>query len=387
GVDRRTMLAICLQGVRAGLLELRWEVICPSCRVGTEVVNTLAAVKEHAQCHLCEISFGLDIDEALEATFAPTTAVRKIDVGQYCVGGPARTPHVLQQALLPAGGLATLVAPQEPGRYRLFVRGGEHIPIEVTGNGTSANAVRIRSDEHAAQHIGAGGSITVESAHTDERHVKLERVLHESQAATAREVSLLPGFRRDFSAEVLRPDLALKISTVTLFFSDLTASTQLYADIGDAAALRLVHDHFDIVLGIVERHGGALVKTIGDAVMAAFADDLAAVSASVDMLHAFDKFRREAPNGDRTHLKLGLFRGPSFLVNANGVLDYFGQTVNIAARLQAQASSGELVIEGTLADLAIESGKLPAGAVKERYRATLKGVTDAIDVARIVVVD
>lgn len=387
GVDRRDMLAICLQGVRAGLLELRWEVICPSCRVGTEIVNTLAAVKEHAQCHLCEISFGLDIDEALEATFAPTTAVRKIDVGQYCVGGPARTPHVLQQALLPAGGLATLVAPQEPGRYRLFVRGGEHIPIEVTSNGASANAVRVRSDEQGAQHILAGGSITVENAHADERHVKLERVLHESQAATAREVSLLPGFRRDFSAEVLRPDLALKISTVTLFFSDLTASTQLYADIGDAAALRLVHDHFDIVLGIVERHGGALVKTIGDAVMAAFADDLAAVAASIDMLHAFDKFRREAPNGDRTHLKLGLFRGPSFLVNANGVLDYFGQTVNIAARLQAQASSGELVIEGTLADLAIESGKLPAGAVKQRYRATLKGVTDAIDVARIVVVD
>jgi class 3 adenylate cyclase len=385
GVDRRVLLATCLQGVRAGLLELRWEVICPSCRVGTEVVNTLAAVKEHAQCHLCEIAFGLDVDEALEATFAPTTAVRKIDVGQYCVGGPARTPHVLQQALLPAGGHATLIAPREPGRYRLFVRGGEAIPLEVTPNGTSAHAVRVRSDEHDTQHVGAGGSITVDNAHADERHVKLERVLRESQAATAREVSLLPGFRRDFSAEVLRPDLALKISTVTLFFSDLTASTQLYADIGDAAALRLVHDHFDIVLGIVERHGGALVKTIGDAVMAAFADDLAAVAASIDMLHAFEKFRREAPNGERTHLKLGLFRGPSFLVNANGVLDYFGQTVNIAARLQAQASSGELVIEETLAELAVQSGKLDAGAIKERYRATLKGVTDPIDVARIVV--
>ena len=116
-----------------------------------------------------------------------------------------------------------------------------------------------------------------------------------------------------------------------------------------------MHDHFDVVLGIVERHGGALVKTIGDAVMAAFADDLAAVAASIEMLHAFDKFRREVPNGERTHLKLGLFRGPSFLVNANGVLDYFGQTVNIAARLQAQAASGELVIEA--------DARRPGGAV------------------------
>jgi len=381
GVDRRTMLATCLQGVRAGLLELRWEVICPSCRVGTEVVNTLSAVKEHAQCHLCEIAFGLEVDEALEATFAPNTTVRKIDVGQYCVGGPARTPHVLAQALLSTRGHATIVAP-EIGRYRLFVRGGEAIPLEVVAGG--ASTITVRSDAREAQHIAPGGTVTVENAHADDRHVKLERVLHESQAATAREVSLLPGFRRDFSSEVLRPDLALKISTVTLFFSDLTASTQLYADIGDAAALRLVHDHFDVVLGIVERHGGALVKTIGDAVMAAFADDLAAVSASIEMLRAFDKFRREVRNGERTHLKLGLFRGPSFLVTANGQLDYFGQTVNIAARLQAQAASGELVIEETLAELAVQAGKLPAASVKERYRATLKGVTEAIDVARIV---
>ena len=381
GIDRRALLTICLQAVRAGLFELRWEVICPSCRVGAEVVGSLSAVKEHAQCHLCEIAFGLDTDEALEATFAPTPSVRKIDVGQYCVGGPARTPHVLTQALLPAHGKATLAAPVEPGRYRLFIRGGEAIPLEVGSEGDSAITAHAGN---GAYRVRAGGSVTVESAHTDDRHVKLERVTHETQAATAREVSLVPGFRRDFSSEVLRPDLALKVSSVTLFFSDLTASTQLYADIGDAAALRLVHDHFDVVLGIVERHGGTLVKTIGDAVMAAFVDDLAAVAASLEMLHAFEKFRAEVPNGARTHLKLGVFRGPSYLVNANGVLDYFGQTVNIAARLQAQAASGELVIESTLADLAVEAGALPAASVRERYRASLKGVPQPIDVARVV---
>jgi adenylate cyclase len=383
GSDRRAVLTTCLQAVRAGLFQLRWEVICPSCRVGAEVVSSLAAVKEHSQCHLCEIAFGIDIDEALEATFAPTVAVRKIDVAQYCVGGPARTPHVLAQALLPARGRATLVAPEEPGRYRLFFRGGEAVALEVTPDG--AVAATIQSDATLPARVRTGAAITVESAHDDERHVKLERVVHETQAVTARELSLLPGFRRDFSAEVLRPGLALKISTVTLFFSDLTASTQLYSDVGDAAALRLVHDHFDVVLAIIARHGGTLVKTIGDAVMAAFVDDLAAVAASVEMLAAFETFRRDVPNGSRTHLKLGVFRGPTFLVNANGVLDYFGQTVNIAARLQAQAESGELVIEATLADLAVQAGKIPATAVKERYRATLKGVAQAIEVARVVV--
>ncbi|MGZ3441567.1 MAG: adenylate/guanylate cyclase domain-containing protein, partial [Polyangia bacterium] len=381
GVERRALLTTSLQAVRAGLFELRWEVICPSCRVGAEVVSSLAAVKEHSHCHLCEIEFGLDVDEALEATFAPTPAVRKIDVGQYCVGGPSRTPHVLAQALLPANGRATLPAPAETGRYRLFVRGGETIPVEVVDAGP--DEVVAGAPERTL--VRPGGRIIVGNARGDDRHVKLERVARESQAANAREVSLVPGFRRDFSSEVLRPDLALKVSTVTLFFSDLTASTQLYSDIGDAAALRLVHDHFDVVLAIVERHGGTLVKTIGDAVMAAFIDDLAAVAASVEMLAAFETFRRDVPNGSRTHLKLGVFRGPSFLVNANGVLDYFGQTVNIAARLQAQAVSGELVIEAALADLAVQAGKIPATAIKERYRASLKGVTQALDVARVVV--
>jgi len=126
------------------------------------------------------------------------------------------------------------------------------------------------------------------------------------------------------------------------------------------------------------------VKTIGDAVMAAFVDDLSAVAASLEMLRAFEKFRAEVPNGMRTHLKLGVFRGPSYLVNANGVLDYFGQTVNIAARLQAQAASGELVIEAALAELAVQAGKLPPSALRERYRATLKGVTQPLDVVRVV---
>jgi class 3 adenylate cyclase len=233
--------------------------------------------------------------------------------------------------------------------------------------------------------VRGGGAITVESAHDDDRHVKLERVTRDSQAATAREVTLVPGFRRDFSSEVLRPDLALKVSTVTLFFSDLNGSTQMYSDVGDAAALRLVHDHFDLIFGIVVRHGGTLVKTIGDAVMAAFADDLAAVAASLEMLRAFEKFRAEVPNGARTHLKLGVYRGPSYLVTANGILDYFGQTVNIAARLQAQAASGELVIEATLAELAVNAGTIPATAVRERYRAKLKGVNDEIDVVRVIV--
>jgi class 3 adenylate cyclase len=181
----------------------------------------------------------------------------------------------------------------------------------------------------------------------------------------------------------LRADVSLRISKVTLFFSDLTGSTQLYSNVGDASALKLVQDHFDVVVKLIEQHGGTLVKTIGDAVMAAFVDEADGLRASVAILHAFEPFRQGHPHREQTHIKLGLYAGPSYLVTANGVLDYFGQTVNIAARLQAQAASGELVVEAPLAERAVAAGVIDSRAVTERYRAELKGVNQRIDVARI----
>jgi class 3 adenylate cyclase len=125
------------------------------------------------------------------------------------------------------------------------------------------------------------------------------------------------------------------------------------------------------------------VKTIGDAVMAAFADDLDGLLACVAILHAFEGFRRDHEHRQRTHVKLGVFGGPCYVVTANGVLDYFGHTVNVAARLQGEAKSGELVVEEALADRAVAQKMLPEGFVVERYDARLKGVGEPVRVARI----
>ncbi|HSN97278.1 MAG TPA: DUF5939 domain-containing protein, partial [Candidatus Nanopelagicales bacterium] len=87
-IDRRELLAACLHAVRAGLLELRWETICPSCRTAASTVPTLAELAEHGRCQLCDVAIALDLDEAVEATFAPAPAVRAVDASPYCVGGP-----------------------------------------------------------------------------------------------------------------------------------------------------------------------------------------------------------------------------------------------------------------------------------------------------------
>ena len=231
--------------------------------------------------------------------------------------------------------------------------------------------------------VAPSGSIVVTNPTAEERHAKLERLTWTDQAARARVVTTMPGFRRDFSTDILRPGMALRVARVGLFFSDLTGSTQLYTTAGDAAAFKLVQDHFEVVVGLVEKNRGTLVKTIGDAVMGVFADDLDGLAASVALLHAFEDFRRHDEHRQRTHIKLGVYAGPCYVVTANGVLDYFGQTVNIAARLQGEAHSGELVVEEALADRGIERRVLPAAFVVERYQAKLKGVDVPFRLARI----
>jgi len=242
---------------------------------------------------------------------------------------------------------------------------------EASGDAPPASTKAVQ----AAIAIAPGGVIHVRNASPEERHAKLERMTWIDQAARARVVTAMPGFRRDFSNDILRPGMALRVARVGIFFSDLTGSTQLYSNAGDAAAFKLVHDHFDVVIGLIEKNKGTLVKTIGDAVMAVFADDFDGLVASVAVLDAFDEFRKGGGFRGQTHIKLGVYGGSCYVVTANSVLDYFGQTCNISARLQAEAKSGELVVEESLADRAIAEidSARPAEAVRKALSSSFPG--------------
>lgn len=383
---RREVLKACLHAVAAGLLELRWEVICPSCRTASEDKGALAELSEHGDCHLCDVRFSLEVDDAVEATFRLSPSVRVIETADFCVGGPARVPHVVAQVILPASGEAALVAPDKEGTFRVFVRGGALRQVEVTAAGPSTVAMSSRpspGDDRQKLVVSPKGSIVVQNAEAAESHAKLEHLRWPNRAATARDVMALPEFRRELSADVLRPGVSLRVSRVGLLFSDLTDSTKLYAAVGDAAAFRLVQDHFEIVVALIEKHRGAVVKTIGDAVMAVFVDDLDGVRASVAILEAFETFRTGHEHRARTHIKLGFHGGPCYAVTANGILDYFGQTVNVAARLQGAAHSGELVLERALLERAEAEDALGAARVLELFDATLKGIEGTVAVARV----
>lgn len=383
GEDRERLLRVCLEAVPAGLLELSWDLICPSCRTASTRLPSLTDIPPEGHCQLCDLSYELDLDRAVEATFRPPTTIREIEAGPYCPGGPARTPHVESQVIVPATGTAALMAPDDPGDYSLFPRGGPAMPVTVRAGAPDRVEVRLTEALPATLLIAPRGQLQIAQAQGQERHVKLERGGWNADAASAHLVSLTPQGRRLFGKDALRPGLPLRVARTALFFSDLSGSTALYSRMGDARAFGLVQDHFALLREIIEAHRGVLVKTIGDAVMAAFDDEPDALAAALACQTRFAAFRDAQPDAATLFLKIGIHAGACYAVNANGILDYFGQSVNIAARLQGLAGPGDLVISAETASRARAAGWLSPAALGAPFQAVLKGLDQPVYAVRV----
>jgi adenylate cyclase len=374
-LDHRETLRALLHAVTVGVVELRWALVCPSCRTANEQVSSLSEISDAGHCQLCDISYGIELDRAVEATFRPHASVREVQDQMFCIGGPWRTPHVLVQANLEANAARALEAPAQPGRYRIFGRGGAVASLEVREGAPGEITAELADDAvtPTEAHVAPGGVVRVHNTTRAALHVKLERLGYASLAATAHYVTTMSEFRRLFSTELLKPSTPLKVGHCAILFSDLTGSTALYTKAGDAAAFRLVDDHFDVLRKAIDVGGGTVVKTMGDAIMAAFLEPEACLRAAIACMRGFEVFRRTHPNGADTGLKLGLYAGPCYVVTANESIDYFGQTVNCASRVQHLAESGEIVLEEHIFDALPEEDRAQLRVV-EKISAKVKGV-------------
>ena len=131
------------------------------------------------------------------------------------------------------------------------------------------------------------------------------------------------------------------------------------------------------------RYAGSIVKTIGDAVMAAFSRPADCVAAALNILHEIGRFNREHGQ-PAIILKMGAHCGPSIAVTLNENLDYFGQTVNIAARVQSFADASEICLTEALYT-APGVRELLIGRDVEEFDAPLRGVEGNARVYRIIV--
>ena len=347
GVPRRAVLEACLRATRAGLLDLRWDLLCPLCRGPQESESSLSEVSSKLHCETCRIDFTVNFDRFVEITFRPNASVRTAEVKNYCIGSPQRTPHVVAQQLLAARTQRSVVLPLEEGRYRLRVLElpGERL-VTIDANGAQSALVTVTNDIAGPElHLSSPAAFDLENASDAEHLFILERLSWSDQAATAAEVTALQIFRDLFSSEALRPGDQISVGTLTVLFTDLKNSTRLYRDIGDATAFGRVMNHFDVLKRAIAEADGALVKTIGDAVMGVFRNPASALTA---MLQAQEQLAAPPEGTAPLTLKAGIHIGPCIAVTLNERLDYFGSTVNMAARLEGLSSGNDVVISAAV---------------------------------------
>lgn len=159
-----------------------------------------------------------------------------------------------------------------------------------------------------------------------------------------------PLFRDLFESDTLPLDQSLEIKYATLLFTDIKGSTAMYEALGDSRAYLLVREHFNILFTEIESANGVPVKTIGDAVMGVFSSDHDALRAALAAQQALRRFYATRTEAERIEVKIGLHAGPAIVVTLNGRLDYFGTTVNTAARIQGEAGPGEILISRRIFD-------------------------------------
>jgi class 3 adenylate cyclase len=206
---------------------------------------------------------------------------------------------------------------------------------------------------------------------------------HRRPFLTAKRLLTNQVFRDLYGADTIDVDQRLKITSLTFLFTDLKGSTQLYERVGDLAAFDLVREHFRVLNEIVAAEAGAVVKTIGDAVMATFPTPDRGLAAALRMREAMRALNDERKSEDLL-LKIGIHEGPCLAVVLNDRQDYFGQTVNIASRVQNLAVSRSILATKSVVGDARASAVLAAqGLTPTAQRSALRGITEEMAVYEI----
>jgi class 3 adenylate cyclase len=194
-------------------------------------------------------------------------------------------------------------------------------------------------------------------------------------------------YQEVFGAEALSADQQLAVGQRTILFTDLVGSTALYEAVGDAAAYGLVRRHFVLLREAIEAHGGHVVKTVGDAVMAAFDIPVDGARAGLACIEALRRLRDSEGRPTSLRLRVGVHAGACLAVDANAHVDYFGRTVNLAARVEALGGADELVLSWSVcaapgvAAFLDETRHAGHAVVDDRRR--VKGVAADVDIVRI----
>ena len=416
GLDQEKAIGAFLHAARLGLFELSWNVLCPGCGGVLDAMHTLKSVRKEAyDCALCACGYEPTLDEMVEVAFTVSPRVRRIAAHDpqslpiveyfrqlFCGSGVDLPEQGLEDlieeitldAIELAAGEKASMSLQLPAEFIIVFEPVTHAAhfIDVKGEPTRErqSLAMIFNKTHAptgTTEMRPGPLRLSLDNRTDQRTLpsvwiageKLHHLLGKRRPfLTAKKLLTNQTFRDIYRTDTLDVDQGLKITSLTFLFTDLKGSTALYDRVGDMVAYDLVRQHFRVLNEIVASEAGAVVKTIGDAVMATFPTPDRALAAALRMRDSVRSIK------DDLLIKIGIHEGPCLAVTLNDRLDYFGQTVNIAARVQSLADALAIfatkpVVDNPQVAAMIERGKLKL----TKQNAALRGVADRMTVYQI----
>jgi class 3 adenylate cyclase len=422
GLDEEQVISGFLHASRLGLFDLSWNVLCPGCGGVLGAHSTLKSLRpDDYHCGLCACGYEASVDEQVEVAFTVSPRIRRIaahdpntlpiweyyqqvfwssgvdfDKASFATLADEVTLDTLE---LPAGEKAVMSL-QLPKQFVIIFEPVTHSAqfIDVQGEPTRERQqlsltynktpqptggtrtmrpgpLRLSLDNQADVRVLPSVFVAGDAMH--------ELIGRRKPFLTAKRMLSNQTFRDVFKADNLDIDQRLKITSLTFLFTDLKGSTALYERVGDLAAFDLVRAHFHALLEIIASEKGAVVKTIGDAVMATFIKPEHAIVAGLRMRAAMDALNAQRGTDDLV-VKIGIHEGPCLAVMLNERQDYFGQTVNIAARVQGLSTSQAIHITGPIIDAPAVAAILEREAITPiQKQAALRGIADKMMVYEI----
>jgi class 3 adenylate cyclase len=431
-----------LHSAKLGLFEMEWHLVCPGCGHVVESLRNMHKLHSAYICNQCAFEANVSLDDYIQVAFTISRSVREIIFHNpeslsaedlfykynLCRGTRSFVEGKRQEEMLHAvtklvtylepGEKRTIEFPTEPGAVLIsrinensitgFLVADEQAPARqtLTAQFTDGSLKVLDHEVTPATRLDFGyagmtfdqlgslltGSLTVDIENHLERRVCFWLAMLPGQPSrtgvsfdpflSGKRLITTQTFRNLFRSETVSDNEGIGVKDITFLFTDLKGSTALYDQIGDPKAYYLVRQHFDTLGNIINHYEGATVKTIGDAVMATFMTPLDAVRASLEMLHDIGVFNSSI--SDKLVLKIGIHTGHSIVVSLNDRIDYFGQTVNIAARVQALADADQIYIsENVYSFPGVREAIAHCEVVPEQ--ALVKGVSEKLQVYKLAV--
>lgn len=346
-VDRA--IDLLLSAVKEQLLSFQWRLRCPRCADVRYLREHLKLIPPVGHCSRCDIHFSTHLHKNVELAFKPHRHVRRIEAKKADSVDPlTRTQEYMRVVIEPAG-QKSIELDLPPGKYR--IRSSNTGPsqwyhLDVTSTKQAQVHVLVfdeRLEVNSAIHYGKH-KLKVQNSSAVKQLVIFESINARSRMLLANRVLTNQHFHALFPGETVSEESPAPIGPLALLVADVAGSTLLYECMGDEASYRLIREFYQFVEKNIRACEGAIIKGVGDYIMAAFVNPVRAVKAGLRIRENLDTFNATLGTSDQLRVRLALHYGPCMAINMSQTIDFFGHSVNTASALQHLSDEEDLIL-------------------------------------------